>query len=289
MPLESISCTKCGSTDFKEVKPDTYFCNHCDSVFKRANEAQGGPISCEVGACGVMAMGRCDSCGHAFCSTHQARDFKTIFSALCNQCHANRIAEEGRTKYEAHLKRVAQVVELSVDPIDRLIRALTLAVGYQLGGPVVSDISLLCDACPEFFPSVSIISGDLDGKGPWDDKLIVSWFFQRTAALGLKPPDRKGRHSTRKSLLGATKYVMGKPEPAWVLKKCYRVNREDIVIFSDHYIEFGFGERRSYGRLTVRALTQMGEIVKLDPWKQAKNVSLPSSLPTWESPPPYAR
>lgn len=34
MPLESIACTNCGSTDVQEVKPGTFFCRHCETVFK---------------------------------------------------------------------------------------------------------------------------------------------------------------------------------------------------------------------------------------------------------------
>lgn len=34
MPVEAISCTRCGSGDVKEVKANTYFCSHCESVFK---------------------------------------------------------------------------------------------------------------------------------------------------------------------------------------------------------------------------------------------------------------
>jgi hypothetical protein len=34
MPLEAISCTNCGSGQVQEVKPNTYFCDHCEAVFK---------------------------------------------------------------------------------------------------------------------------------------------------------------------------------------------------------------------------------------------------------------
>jgi hypothetical protein len=34
VPFESLSCTNCGSGDVQEVKPDTYFCNNCEQVFK---------------------------------------------------------------------------------------------------------------------------------------------------------------------------------------------------------------------------------------------------------------
>ena len=78
MPFESLSCPRCGSGDVQEVKPETYFCNHCDNVFRyvrpgRAGSAGGCEIPAEGLACGVPAIGRCRSCQRAFCLTHQAR------------------------------------------------------------------------------------------------------------------------------------------------------------------------------------------------------------------------
>jgi len=78
MPFESLSCSRCGSGDVQEVKPETYFCNHCDNVFRyvrpgRAGAAGGCEIPAEGLACGVPAIGRCRSCQRAFCLTHQAR------------------------------------------------------------------------------------------------------------------------------------------------------------------------------------------------------------------------
>ena len=34
MPFETIACSRSGSADVQEVKPSTYFCNHCETVFK---------------------------------------------------------------------------------------------------------------------------------------------------------------------------------------------------------------------------------------------------------------
>ena len=34
MALESVVCTHCGSGDVKEVKTNTFFCDHCESLFK---------------------------------------------------------------------------------------------------------------------------------------------------------------------------------------------------------------------------------------------------------------
>jgi hypothetical protein len=78
MPFESLSCQRCGSGDLQEVKPETYFCNHCDSVFKyvspnRAGSAGGCEVLADRRPCGVQAIGRCRSCQRAFCGTHQAR------------------------------------------------------------------------------------------------------------------------------------------------------------------------------------------------------------------------
>jgi hypothetical protein len=79
MPFESLSCPRCGSGDVQDVKPETYFCNHCDSVFKYARPNRAGSAGgCEVPAegmdcCGVPAIGRCRICRRAFCLTHQAR------------------------------------------------------------------------------------------------------------------------------------------------------------------------------------------------------------------------
>jgi hypothetical protein len=79
MPFESLSCPRCGSASIQEVKHETYFCNHCDNVFKyvspgRPAESTGGCELPEEGRpCGVPAIGHCRTCHRAFCRTHQAR------------------------------------------------------------------------------------------------------------------------------------------------------------------------------------------------------------------------
>src|ERR1700744_4556153 len=41
MPFESLSCTNCGSGAVQEVKPNTYFCNYCERVFKYVDPGAG--------------------------------------------------------------------------------------------------------------------------------------------------------------------------------------------------------------------------------------------------------
>jgi hypothetical protein len=63
MPLESISCTGCGSTEVKEVKSNTYFCEHCEGVFKFIDSSritvEERPSSCE---CGNLIQFYCQKC-----------------------------------------------------------------------------------------------------------------------------------------------------------------------------------------------------------------------------------
>jgi hypothetical protein len=105
MPFESLSCPSCGSGDAQEVKPETYFCNHCDNVFKHVSPRQsGGTGGCELPvtgqSCGVPAIGRCGTCSRAYCATHQAHDLNTIglviqtYRDWCIECQQHRKADE---------------------------------------------------------------------------------------------------------------------------------------------------------------------------------------------------
>lgn len=73
MPLESIACTNCGSTDVQEVKPSTYFCRHCETVFKHLDPTRvtidhtpsfckhGNPVEVQCQICKAgMCRDQCD-------------------------------------------------------------------------------------------------------------------------------------------------------------------------------------------------------------------------------------
>jgi hypothetical protein len=58
MPFESLSCSRCGSGDVQEVKPETYFCNHCDNVFRYVRPSRAGSAGgCEIPAEGLRITG----------------------------------------------------------------------------------------------------------------------------------------------------------------------------------------------------------------------------------------
>jgi hypothetical protein len=71
MPFEAIACTTCGSTDVQEVKPSTYFCNHCETVFKHIDPTRisvdNAPAFCSCGnpiefQCQLCKTGMCFEC-----------------------------------------------------------------------------------------------------------------------------------------------------------------------------------------------------------------------------------
>jgi hypothetical protein len=105
MPSELLSCQHCGSGDVQEVKPETYFCNHCEEVFRyvRPNPARatGG---CEVRTagrpCRLLAIGRCNTCSKVYCATHQAHNLNSIgiviqtYRDWCVACQEQRKIDE---------------------------------------------------------------------------------------------------------------------------------------------------------------------------------------------------
>jgi hypothetical protein len=63
MPLESLSCTECGSTDVQEVKPSTYVCRHCLTVFKYIDPSQISATNiAQFCSCGGAVQVRCQVC-----------------------------------------------------------------------------------------------------------------------------------------------------------------------------------------------------------------------------------
>jgi len=69
MPLEAISCTNCGSSDVQEVKPSTYFCNHCDTVFKHIDPTHV-TVQREFCECGGAIAHQCRLCRTGICHGH---------------------------------------------------------------------------------------------------------------------------------------------------------------------------------------------------------------------------
>ena len=50
MPLESITCAYCRSSEASEYKPGSFICSHCDGVFKHFDPAKHVPEAPRGGA-----------------------------------------------------------------------------------------------------------------------------------------------------------------------------------------------------------------------------------------------
>jgi hypothetical protein len=65
--LGPLKCSVCGSADLQQVKPETYFCNHCESVSKLVDPAR---VTVEPAFCahGDPITARCQVCGTGLCA-----------------------------------------------------------------------------------------------------------------------------------------------------------------------------------------------------------------------------
>ena len=75
MPIEGITCDKCGSSDVIEYKPNSFLCKACDHTFKYVDpthaEVEVAPQFCEEG-CGNPIKYKCALCGKMVCEKHGA-------------------------------------------------------------------------------------------------------------------------------------------------------------------------------------------------------------------------
>lgn len=80
------------------------------------NMAQVTAAVCEIKLengdnCGVTAIGRCATCGHAFCPTHQAWSGRTFFINQCAPCFAESPAEVERVKKAKRDREIATAAQ----------------------------------------------------------------------------------------------------------------------------------------------------------------------------------
>ncbi|MDP1889941.1 MAG: hypothetical protein Q8K55_03535 [Gemmatimonadaceae bacterium] len=79
------------------------------------------PAVCDVGRCGVAAIGRCFRCNLAFCTTHQGRDSigRTKYTDICSTCmaseHGSKAAEEAARRAASEPSMLTSVVEAMND------------------------------------------------------------------------------------------------------------------------------------------------------------------------------
>lgn len=109
MPIETVNCPQCGSTEVTEFKAGSYVCTHCEGTFKHIDPSRV-TVASEVCACGRLPVGRCVECGYFVCEQCAASNFGPLH---CRQHDADRL----QTRLEERRERLQTIS----DPLLRYI------------------------------------------------------------------------------------------------------------------------------------------------------------------------
>jgi hypothetical protein len=181
------------------------------------------PADCEIEDCGVLAVGRCQTCTRPFCTTHQARvspgspSHNALYIDLCAGCQAEqrrRAADQVTSRQDAERARLRAID----DPYERLaeaLRSLCEVVNPSTGNIYAgSNWEVLADACPDFFPAGSVAC-DLNDDPPWNGHKVAEWFVARASKAGLSPNSWWAQTTQGRTMLGRPKVSLGPREPVW--------------------------------------------------------------------------
>jgi len=185
---------------------------------------------CEVGGCGVLAVGRCGPCGRAMCTSHRAMLGREPVLDRCVECHRVGAHAHARSLRDPAIRRrheyfVATLAAMPAGP-ERLVRAVHYLGGVSAGrtittGPLRFEPVLLdhygdlAHVCPDYWPGGATTVNLL--APPWEPLSVAAWFLPRIALTG-KPPNTelKGWVATGNKLHG-WRSVPGPPLAAWRL------------------------------------------------------------------------
>jgi hypothetical protein len=184
MTLEAIACTNCGASDVQEVKPSTYCCNHCGTVFKHSEPT--GTSSC---SCGTFAIGRCVECERPVCGTHSAMWGGVRFCSADLDAHRSKSdkahtdaqarveAERARTWHEWEERAIAELAR--AHQVERLIRLVCLLGVERLKTAIRTSPQQapdLGEAIRDMVPE--LWSGDLMRTPGWNHDEVHSWLLE---------------------------------------------------------------------------------------------------------------
>jgi hypothetical protein len=142
MALEALACTTCGSSDVREVKPSTYFCNHCESVFKHIDPTKVtvGPAFCDHGN---PVRVQCQVCRTGMCP--QQCDAVPVWAG---REYAGIVHTQG-FGYLEHMQGYDVDVDGPFLSVGKLLRSLALARNLTLPGDEegAAGLSHVCYGC----------------------------------------------------------------------------------------------------------------------------------------------
>jgi hypothetical protein len=89
------------------------------------------PIDCQIEECGILAIGRCRSCGLAFCMSHRAKNqYGYSIDDLCTSCA--RAARDGEA---ADQRRAGTSIRAALDRLDASsndkVRVVWMGLHYE--------------------------------------------------------------------------------------------------------------------------------------------------------------
>ena len=246
----------------------------------RVHDAVAMAALCEVGACGVLAIGRCGPCGRAMCTSHRASVDR------CVECErvSDRSLSSVRTR-TAHQNTVAGLAALPPG-VERLVRSLHYLAGVSVGRTPKAGPLRFEPVLTEFYPELAYACSDFWPGGadtvdllvpPWSSLAVATWFLGRAAETG-KPPNAvlkgwvttgnwwHGRHSELAPALPAWRLQDGSMTHASETKEASTKDRrcDAYVVASDGRVMRSYDEPCA---LSARALVTMGVILWGQPRK----------------------
>jgi hypothetical protein len=271
MSIETIRCRECGSADMTEFKPSSYVCGHCEALVNAIRPTSAGlAAACEIAACGVRAVGRCFSCGQAFCGTTRRVRASRRTSTFCAPCQAENIAREEATaqaervdRQDGHRRRLQAIV----DPVERLVvsvrslchdssvRTWIATPHGERGTVTVRQESL--DVWNKLFPQCPVTwSTNLNQDPQWDSREVGQWFASRARAMRV-PPATTSWVTYSTGVFGATKSRL-RQAPGWEFQTATH-GMYDTTVLTD-------GQIKPDGHnLTAYALRRMGSLLNIWP------------------------
>ena len=285
MPVETIKCRECGSADVTEFKAGSYVCGHCESVFKHVAPA-GTIVACEIDGCGVLAVGRCVSCGRAFCGTHgSGSSCRACYVELVDKQRRARAAEEIAQRKQAAAAAAAAAdreqqaktdtlarIRSMDEPFARLVTLMRSLFTIRdsegsVWWPLGFDGSLLTQVCPEIWPTPPPFSGG-EVVVRCDAQAVARWFAARALKAGLNPDSQTTWTTSRRTLTGRAKISDGPPEAAWAFPGGGMRRGDHYVpayIFRDGRLKVHLGPGDSDRPHSLRAcvLIRMAELLEL--------------------------
>lgn len=176
---------------------------------------------CQVNACGVLAVGRCRSCGSAFCASHAGYGYVD----LCQICLDDQNEQIWAPERERKANEAARAASLAdrllaiADPHERLVVTVRTLSTIGSGGNCFEDPAYkgtFSKVLPELTNPLGVGRRSYTAREPnWDSAAIAKWFSLRAGEKSVKTDDlyRFPRMSRR----GKVKYE--KPQPVWVFSQ----------------------------------------------------------------------